>query len=228
MPKASITHALLYVPTAGLLVFVWMLASLKNIPVGTFTRDIAAIAEIHPLTGVLSNIGILMWSWAAAISLFAGLILFRSTKASTGPFLLSSGCLTLVLLFDDLFMFHEELAKRYLGLNEKVVYFGYVMIVLLYFLFYWRHLFSSRHVVLLITAFICFGGSIGTDVFLEPRLGAWPSYYLLEDGLKFIGIVSWLGYFALTSYSLLAEAFALPSHLDSGSKKLGTESIRTA
>jgi hypothetical protein len=203
MPKAIITYAFLYVATAGVLGLVWMLANLNNIPVATFTRDMAAIAEIHPLTGLLSNIGILMWSWAAAISGFTGLVLFRSTKASTGSFLLSSGCLTLVLLLDDLFMFHEDLAKRYFGFNEKVVYFGYVVITLLYFLFYWRHLFSSQHVTLLIMAFICFGASIGTDVFLEPRLGAWPSYYLVEDGFKFIGIVSWLGYFALTSYSLL-------------------------
>ena len=37
-------------------------------------------------------------------------------------FLLSSALLSAYLLFDDFFLFHEDLASRYLGLDENVVF----------------------------------------------------------------------------------------------------------
>jgi hypothetical protein len=82
------------------------------------TRDIAAIAKIHPLSGFLSNLGILLWCAAASICSFAAMTLRKIKPRDIFWFLLSSAVLSAYLMFDDLFQFHEELAPTYLGLNE--------------------------------------------------------------------------------------------------------------
>ena len=86
--------ACLYLPALGLLVAAAILAQVLGIPAGQFTRDMAAIAEVHPLKGALSNVGILLWTGAAAISLFSGATLWRRGDNGMARFLIASGCLT--------------------------------------------------------------------------------------------------------------------------------------
>jgi len=49
------------IPPVVLLVVVVAVNLVNQVNPGNMTRDMAAIAGIHPLSGILSNLGILLW-----------------------------------------------------------------------------------------------------------------------------------------------------------------------
>jgi len=204
--KSTKAVLLLYVPSFGVLFAIYLLARIKDLPIGTFTWDPAAIANVHPLVGVLSNIGVLLWSWTAAVCIFTGFVVLRTTSdKSEAYYFLSFGFLTLLLSIDDFFLFHEVLAERYLGLGEKTVYSAYLILTMTYIAHYWRKIVFDEP-LLLVIALAGFGTSLAADLFLEPLLEAtWSLYYLLEDGSKFLGIVGWFGYFVVRSYKAMTK-----------------------
>lgn len=174
----------------GLLV-VWGL--LASADLAKLTRDPAAISGISPFAGVLSNIGILMWCAAAAICFFSAVMLnYHMVKDEGFAFLLSLGAVTTLLLLDDLFLLHEEVFPQYLSIDDKVVLPIYALI-LLAFLVKYRYVILQTRFLLLLFAFGFFGLSVVADGLLHDLTAL---NLLLEDGLKFFGIVGWLGYCA--------------------------------
>ena len=103
-------------------------------------------------------------------------------------FLLWSGLLTSVLLLDDLFLFHESLAPRYLGVSEEAVVLGYG-IATAWYLVRFRRILLDREIRVLFAALAFFTLAVAIDEFQD----AWPSPWriLFEDGFKLLGIVSW-------------------------------------
>jgi hypothetical protein len=107
-----------------------------------------------------------------------------------------------MLAFDDMFLFHDDLAKRYLGLGEKGVYLAYGLVIVVYLTVFSFRLLKTD-LSLLLAAFILFGFSILAD---EQDLFSGEWLYLLEDGLKMIGIASWFGYHTQNAYWYLIDA----------------------
>lgn len=172
------------------------------------TRDVAAITGVNPFTGIISNLGILIWCAAAAICLFGSLIL-RGEKPAQSIFLTYSGYLTAALMFDDLFEFHESLAHHYLGIDQSVVIIIYIAATMSY-LFYFRRAILESDYFFFITALFLFAVSVSVDQILEPWLEAMGSWmFLLEDGSKFIGIISWCAYFLQISFNYVVSLDAL-------------------
>ncbi len=175
---------------------------LKGIPFIKFTRDPAALGFIHPLWGVLSNIGVLIWCSATAICFFT-YILTRNKLGmqAQSSFLLYSGLLTLVLLLDDFFQFHDFLFPVYLHIPEYVIYIIYVGLTLFIVARFFRLIMTTEYLVLII-AFSLFGVSIIVDLLTEE-----PTLFrvLAEDGSKFIGIVSWCLYYSRLAMGLLSD-----------------------
>ena len=115
-----------------------------------------------------------------------------------------SGGLSSYLLFDDFFMFHEQLAPQFLGLSEHDIYMVLGVAVLSY-LFSFRHVILQTNFFLLFLAVSFLSMSVATDT-VSPwlwRLLDWE--YLLEDGFKWLGIVTWVAYFANTSYYFIVR-----------------------
>jgi len=181
---------MLYLPNVALLLLVAIAALSPQITVASLTRDMAATAKVHPLTGVVSNVGILLWCATAAICLFSSNLLRQRGAHRAAGFLLWSGLMTAGLLVDDFFMFHEYLAPVHLGIDEKVVLLGYVCITAVYLLQH-RRLILEADYRLLVTALVLFIGSMMIDL---ADVGGW--WNLAEDGCKLLGIASWLGYHA--------------------------------
>ena len=150
----------------------------------------AAIANVHPLTGVVSNVGILLWCATAAICLFSSSLLRQQGARPEAGFLLWAGLMTTGLLLDDFFMFHEYLAPVHFHLNEKLVHASYFCVTAVYLLRH-RHLILETNYRLLAAALVLFAGSMLVDV--ADGEGWWR---LVEDGCKILGISSWLGYHA--------------------------------
>ena len=175
-----------------------------------FTQDVTALVKIHPLIGLLSNAGVLLWCAAAVVSLFSAAVLWRQGDADWVPFLVASGILSAYLLLDDFFLIHDWLAQEYLGLEEP-----YVLIALLVavggYLFAFRHRILQTDYALLLLALILFAASMAIDTVFAAgmrRIGHWD--YLVEDGAKWLGIVSWCAYQTSTSLEAVGAAMAQP------------------
>ena len=180
----------LYLPILVLLLLVAIAARSWHIGLSNFTRDMASIANVHPLVGVVSNVGILLWCATAAICLFSRRLLRQKGLHAEARFLLWAGLMTIVLLVDDLFMIHEYIAPVHFHVNEKLVLASYALATGAYLLSH-RRLILAANYQLLAAAMALFTASMLVD--LADGLGWWR---LAEDGCKILGIASWLGYHA--------------------------------
>ncbi len=199
-----------FVPSIAILLAVVAVSVLFQVNLGDMTKDVATIAGIHPLKGFLSNLGILLWCATTSICAFAAVMLSTSKPRERFWFLLCSALLSAYLLFDDFFMFHDFLARRYLGLKERVVVAFLGIAVAVYLIAFRRVILRTDFYVLLLA--LCF---LGTSAFIDVILERWLSWlgqweFLIEDGAKWLGIASWCSYYAYTSYQFLASTFHLP------------------
>lgn len=148
----------------------------------------------------------MIWSGAAAICLFSyGLLRSRSVQDQTSRFLLAGGIVTLILALDDLFMLHEVVFPDNLGVPEEIVYGTYAALIL-WLVVAFRKIILRTSFLLLILALAGFGLSVGSDA-IAPYV-AIPGMYLLEDGGKLFGIVSWSAYFTLVGARHIAAVFS--------------------
>lgn len=154
-------------------------------------RDPLAIFEANWLTGIVSNVGILVWSVGAMACLFCYFALSRKGYSHVAVrFSLWSGLLTSLLLLDDFFMLHEQVLPA-LGIPEKVVYLSYILLFFLYLRRFWGFITHQKSLELIL-ALLFFATSIFFDIVPMP----WKAVAaILEDSFKFLGIVSWSVFF---------------------------------
>ncbi|MDZ7808031.1 MAG: hypothetical protein U5K71_13075 [Gracilimonas sp.] len=100
------------------------------------TADPITTFDSHPFVGVVSNLGALLWCTAATVCIFSYLILRNQLSGKKSSFLLWSGLLTAMLLFDDLFMFHDYLAIAHLNIEQKTVYSIYLILGITWFIYF--------------------------------------------------------------------------------------------
>jgi hypothetical protein len=180
----------LYLPILALLLLVAVASLSPRIALSSLTRDMAGIAQVHPLIGVVSNVGVLLWCATAVICLFSRSLLRQQGRYAEARFLSWAGLMTIVLLVDDLFMVHEYIAPVHFHVNEKVVLAVYACAAGAYLLSH-RRLILAANYHLLAAAMLLFAASMLVDI--ADGTGWWN---LAEDGLKVLGIASWLGYHA--------------------------------
>ncbi len=201
---AGASKSLAYVCSPILLVL--LVISLQNrVPSHDLTRDPLAIADLPFYFGVVSNLGAIAWSAAAAICLFA----FFSTDNTIvdrrlRSYLLFSGLLTSMLLFDDLFLLHEQFFPEYLSVPKRMVIAAYGVLTMLHFAAFRRIVKQTEYFILAI-ALAFFGVSLFVDLVPSQSL---PFFwrlmnYVVEDGAKLLGIAVWLVYFSRVSAAAL-------------------------
>lgn len=185
-------------------VVLYSVAWFIDVPLENVSRDAADLYNFHPLIGVLSNLGLILWTASAVVLFFSAYVVRGiSAVAEQRASLLRFGLLSSMLLLDDLFLLHEQVVPQNLGVSQKLTYllYGSVFSILV-----WR----SRNVLLsgnsrmLVAAFMCFALSVGLD--LLPNL--LPTYhYALEDTPKFIGIALWTTFFWGLGRESIVSAF---------------------
>jgi hypothetical protein len=193
--------SLLYLPVLALLIVAVIAARSLHVPVASLTRDMAALAHVHPLIGVVSNVGVLLWCATAAICLFSRNVLRQQGRHEEARCLLWAGILTSGLLLDDLFMIHEYIAPVHFHVNEKVILACHAGGFGAYLLSH-RRLILADNYQLLAAAMVLFAASVLVDI---SDGHGWLSN-LAEDGFKLLGIASWLGYHAGKAKLWLVEA----------------------
>lgn len=191
------------------LVVVMALGILGDIPMYKFFRDPSRVAGISPFIGVISNLGVLLWGATASICLFCWALL-RHQKNDMGfsTYFGYSGFLTILLLLDDLFCFHDWIIPVKTPVSGDIIFIVYGGMVVFGGIFFKRCILDTKYHMILI-AFGFFGLSLTVDAFqgdFQKVLGNKRIFF--EDGLKFFGIVSWIGYY---SYSCFIKINALLS-----------------
>ena len=194
--KASLRLLIIpYLIVSVALFSVWLISRHYDILIDNFFREPAAILNFNPFLGIMSNLGVLLWTFSAAICLFVAVLLMKNGSRKIGAYLLYSGILTFVLLVDDFCLLHEHIFPQYLNVSEKVFYGAYILAMLFFFILFAKIILQTDYIILLIAcAFLAL--SIVADLVLRQTGIA----VLIEDGFKLFGIVTWLIYFSRTCY----------------------------
>ncbi len=201
----------IYIPTWFLLNGVVIFCLNENQDIGDFFRDSMNVVQMYGNVrfyyGAMTNLGALLWCTAAIACLFTYALACRQEKQMSTPFFLWSGLLSLLLLFDDLFLLHETVFSDDIGIAEETVLAIYVVISLLYLFRWHRFIILQTDFLLLLFALGCFTLSLLQDVFyIFPRNFLYPgSHTLFEDGPKFVGIVSWCAYLTRASLQYVSS-----------------------
>lgn len=195
------TLLFLYLPIGLLFAGVGILSRVvEDASLAFFLRDVVATGDLPFFAGFVSQFGAMLWSASLTVCLFALLLLQRQERAGSASkrFLLQGGLLTGMLLLDDIFLFHEEIAPSYLQIGEQYVIVLYLGLGLAFVASNWREIVSSEYLILAL-ALAMFGASIFLDAIpvdeLELRYFWEQLELLLEDGFKFAGIATWLTFF---------------------------------
>lgn len=178
--------------------FILLIIGLQTkIPIGNLTRDPLALVGKPFYFGIVSQIGNLFWCSCAAICFFSAALLTKNKPKINSLYLLYAGFFTSFLLLDDLFLIHEDVFPNYLKISEKIIYLIYVSFLIFYIMKFKRVIVNTEFLPLLL-AFFFFGFSVLVDKDLIPISQYWlenEGVYLLEDGAKLLGIISWFIYF---------------------------------
>lgn len=201
--------AIIYGSTLIFLALTVLVSVYADVPLSFFSRDPTRTLHGHSLTGIQSNLGVLVWWAAASICVFGHVVLKRrQNNRRFSSFLLWSGVITFSLALDDLFLFHDDLGYRYLGLNEKPILVGYGLVCVWYVIRFRRSILSTEY-ILLFLAFVFFGSSLVVDVLQYKWESPWRIFF--EDGFKLLGIVTWSGYLIRTCFQAIAASLTVRS-----------------
>jgi hypothetical protein len=171
-----------------------------SLTIAELMQDTSDTANVSPLTGLLSNLGIFLWSATAAICFFSAFTLRALDSRGKFYFLICSAALSTYLLLDDTFLIHEELFPGVTGRSEKILFMMLGLSAIAYLVVF-RNLILRTKFSILIAAFSLFGFSL----FLDLIPGPWSYWsqdwqYCLEEGAKWLGIVSWCSYYVITAF----------------------------
>jgi hypothetical protein len=170
-------------------------SSLRNL-----TIDPADV-ELRPAyIGMLSHFGIVLWAATAAICFFATNLLNKSADTEAPRFLLASGIISSVLLFDDALLLHDRVLPSIFNFSEIFIYLAYLGMILGYF-FRFIHTIRITEYRLLFIA----GTLFCISVLMDSILPVTSFETFLEDGLKFAGIIFWSAYFINTAISWVSN-----------------------
>jgi hypothetical protein len=170
-----------------------------------------ATGKLPFFAGFVAQLAGILWSASLTTCFFALFVLGsqNGSFASAKRLLFTGGILTLALLMDDIFLFHEEIAPNYLGINEKFVIVSYGLLALYFVFANWREILSSEYLILGLAL-----GLFGFSIFLDalPIDDFHLRYFweqlemFLEDGSKFAGIATWLTYFVRYAQQRITSA----------------------
>ncbi len=148
--------------------------------------------------GAISQLGVLGWAIAVLSAGWSAWFAHHVGRPKAARFLARGAMATAVLLFDDLFAVHAA-ASGILSVPKPVLA---VLITLPCGIWAVRHLDDIQRTrwPLLLASVACLALSMAVERATGNSLG--PRATLAEDGPKFLGVLAWATYFALTSFDI--------------------------
>jgi hypothetical protein len=216
--RQIISLAKIYIPACLFIFLLWLLTQNSKISLYELVADPAEVGNLEPYTGLVSTLGILLWSGAVSICFFTAYLLKISKKSNPKwqLFFLVSAYIMLWLLIDDIFQLHENFSTLLFGaeaniaqtnrplqhLLETILFAIYGLLFALY-IFYFKKLIYQTELLVLILALLFFAISIVIDVLFEGMKGD----LILEEGFKLLGIISLLTYYIRACYQKIKQLF---------------------
>jgi len=175
---------------------------LCGVRVTHLTRDPVQLAHLPFYTGVLSNVGCLLWCATAVVCLFSAHVVLRCGGHETAAhFLAWSSVLTLLLLADDLLLIHEATSKYANAHTDYLYYAAYASLFSILVFRYRRLIFLQTRCRLLLWAAVPLALSLVMD------LDWLPGGTDVEDGLKVYGIGLYFYFYVVTARDVVMETF---------------------
>ncbi len=195
---------------AGLAVL--FVASQQNVaPLQTLFLDAAHLTGAPWYTGVLSNLGIMVWTCGVAFAGAGAWVAKRIGRLSAARFLAVGSAATLLLVLDDVFQLHAGPLRDALGGSKNLAQLVVIAPVVLWVAVFWTDILRTRSALLGAA-----GASLAASVVVDVGVGlSGDAALLVEDGLKFLGILAWSQYFAITSKDIAASAINTAMEADS-------------
>ena len=180
-----------------------LLARVQTVaPLQTLFLDPAHLTGAPWYTGALSSLGIFVWTAGVVFAACGSWVAHRIGRTSAARFLAAGSAATLLLVLDDVFQLHAGIFKSALGGSKNAAQLVIVLPTLIWAAVFFNDIKRTRSFVLL-AAFASLAGSVLVDVGVglvgETEL-------LIEDGLKFLGVLAWTQYFAITSRDIANSA----------------------
>jgi hypothetical protein len=178
-------------PALALLGLAVVLRVTVGVPIGALTRDRVHFMGGPFYTGAYSTLGLLLWASTAAVCFFTVAVMTLQGAPRGGrhrQMFVGAATLSLLLLADDMLMLHELVVPRYLGLPADAT-IGALGVAGLLFTIRFRREILQRLPLLFIATIACFAGAVLFDLLPVAK-----AQYLVEDGLKLLGIAGWLSF----------------------------------
>lgn len=197
----------IYLPAIFFVLIICWIGRVNNVPTRELFADPNEVANQPAYIGFFSQLGNLLWCSTSTICLFTALMIRTASlnMQRCSLFLVCSGLLVGLLLLDDLFEVHEYAAIALSGARgiyddtvrpARDFYEGLILLIyaIAFFMYalWFRVFFLKSNFTLLILAIACFILSFVMDMAHFNFVGN----IVLEDGSKFLGILSVFVYFA--------------------------------
>jgi hypothetical protein len=179
-------------PVSAVLVMILGIAYTSDVPVTDLLRDPSATLDGAWYVGLVSIAGVALWAAAAAICL---LCLGAVGTPGQRSLLLAGGVTSVILGADDAFLIHEAV-KNGIGIPSPVTIGVYGVIAIVLFWRAWPTLKTRSDLAVFIVAVVLFGISVFLDGAGEAGLPTPPYSAVIEDVAKFLGLVTWVTFFA--------------------------------
>jgi hypothetical protein len=174
--------------TIIVIIAAYLVSVIKEVPPGFMTTDPLQTAEFPWYTGLLSNLGVILWSVSIGCAFSIAILLPNNRQVA--HFLIATGTLSIVLVIDDMFRLHDSFFLSRLNIPEYFTFFIYGLILSIYLVSFYRVILSDISFILLTGALLFFGASIILDMFTPYS----SIETFIKGSLKFIGIALWLTY----------------------------------
>lgn len=189
------------------LIILWFAASLllvaligqEAIPHEELLLDPHSYSRLPWYTGMVSSFGILGWTTAAVAAAGGAWLARLAGRGAAAEMLRGGSLLSVLLLLDDLFQLHIVITKA-LDVAKVGFYLVYIGLGAWWAVTNLREVLRTRW-PLLFAAGLALAGSALTDQ-LGPRTEAG---LVVEDSLKFLGILAWGQYFVVTGRDIASS-----------------------
>ena len=188
-------------PVTAVLVIVLGIAYTSDIPVTDLLRDPSATLDGAWYVGLVSIMGVALWAAAAAICLLS---LHAASSYGERQLLIAGGATSIMLGADDAFLLHEAI-KNGLGVPSPVTIAVYGVIAFVLFWRAWPYLRTRSDLSVFLVAAGLFAISVVLDGAGEANLPTPPYSAVIEDVAKFLGLVTWVTFFAGVGRDLIRE-----------------------
>jgi hypothetical protein len=177
----------------------------RSVPVSELFLDPASVAGVPWWTGLLSQLGLLGWTVAAAAAGGGAWLAGRLGRHAAAVFLGSGALLTVLLLADDLLQVHAVLLPG-IGIEKPLSQLLIVAPAPVWALTQRREILRTRWLVF-VAAILGFAVSVAVDMWWVPTAGD-ANRTMIEDGAKFLGICAWAQYFTMTTADIARSVLA--------------------